>query len=115
MTLRLASGRILMVKHGALQGDNPIPNRTHLTAYLSDDDGVSWRGGLLLEERGCSYPDGFQADDGRIYVVYDQGRGAGQILMAVFTEEDVAAGKPVSDRCRLQVPVKQTAAQLMKK
>ena len=115
MTLRLASGRILMVKHGGLQGDNPIPNRTHLTAYLSDDDGVSWRGGLLLEERGCSYPDGFQVDDGRIYLVYDQGRGAGQILMAVFTEEDVAAGKPVSDRCRLQVPVKQTAALLMRK
>jgi len=115
MTLRLASGRILMVKHGALEGKNPIPKRTHLTAYLSDDDGASWRGGLLLEERGCSYPDGFQADDGRIYVVYDQGRGAGQILMAVFTEEDVAAGKTVSDRCRLQVPVKQTAAQLMKK
>jgi hypothetical protein len=120
MTLRLASGRILMVKHGALHGDNPIngvggPNRTHLTAYLSDDDGVSWRGGLLLEERGCSYPDGVQADDGRIYVVYDQGRGAGQILMAVFTEEDVVAGKPVSDRCRLKVPVKQTAAQLMRK
>ena len=113
--LRLASGRILMVKHGALHGDNPIPNRTHLTAYLSDDDGVSWRGGLLLEERTCSYPDGVQADDGRIYVVYDQVREAGQILMAVFTEEDVAAGKPVSDRCRLQVTVKQTAAQLMKK
>lgn len=115
MTLRLASGRILMVKHGALQGDNPIPKRTHLTAYLSDDDGVSWRGGLLLEERGCSYPDGFQAKDGKFYVVYDQGRAAGQILMAVFTEEDVAAGKPVSGRCRLQVPVAQTAAQLIKK
>jgi len=27
----------------------------------------------------------------------------------------MAAGKPASDRCRLQVPVKQTAAQLMKK
>ena len=67
MTLRLASGRILMVKHGPLHGDNPIPNRTHLTAYLSDDDGVSWRGGLLLEERGCRLPDGFQVDDGRIY------------------------------------------------
>jgi hypothetical protein len=68
-----------------------------------------------LEERDRSYPDGFQADDGRIYVVCDQGRGAGQILMVVFTEEDVAAGKPFSVRCRLQVTVKQPAAQLMKK
>ena len=106
---------LLLASPAALQGDNPIPKRTHLTVYLSDDDGVSWRGGLLLEERGCSYPDGFQVDDGRIYVVYDQGRGAGQILMAVFTEEDVAAGKTVSGRCRLQVTVKETAAQLMKK
>jgi hypothetical protein len=110
LTLRLASGRILMVKHGPLTGERI--GRTHLTAYLSDDDGVSWRGGLLLEERDCSYPDGVQAEDGRIYVVYDQGRAGGQILMAVFTEEDVAAGQPVSDCCRLKAPVKQTAAQL---
>jgi len=113
LTLRLASGRILMVKHGALHGKRP--NRTHLTAYLSDDDGTSWSGGLLLDPLICSYPDGFQADDGRIYVLYDQSRDAGQILMAVFDEEDVAAGKPVSGRCRLRVPVKQAAAHLMKK
>jgi len=70
---------------------------------------------LLLEERICSYPDGVQSKDGNIYVVYDQGRPGGQILMAVFTEEDVAAGKPISGACRLQVPVKQTGAQLLKK
>ncbi len=120
LTKRLASGRLLMVRHNTLQGEaaksfKPYTMRTHLTAYLSDDDGVSWRGGLLLEERWGTYPDGVQAVDGRIYVVYDQDRGAGQLLMAVFTEEDVAAGKPVSGRCRLKVPVKQTAAQLIKK
>jgi hypothetical protein len=96
LTLRLASGRILMVKHGALHGERP--GRTHLTAYLSDDDGASWRGGLLLEERPCSYPDGCQADDGNIYVVYDQGRAGGQILLSVFSEEDVAAGDPEHPR-----------------
>ena len=120
LTTRLASGRILMVRHNTLHGEGaksfkPYTMRTHLTAYLSDDDGVSWRGGLLLDERICSYPDGVQSKDGNIYVVYDQVRPGGQILMAVFTEEDVAAGKPVSGRCRLQVPVAQTAAQLLKK
>lgn len=69
----------------------------------------------MLEERGCSYPDGLQAEGGRIYQVYDQGSEAVQIPLAVFTEEDVAAGKPVSGHCRLQVPVTQTASQFMKK
>jgi hypothetical protein len=46
-----------MVRH------NPptIAIRSHLTAYLSDDDGRSWHGGLLLDERnGVSYPDGVE-------------------------------------------------------
>lgn len=68
---RLKSGRLLMVKH------NPpsIRFRSHLTAYLSDDDGKSWSGGLLLDERnGVSYPDGVEADNGKINVIYDRGR-----------------------------------------
>ncbi len=37
-------------------------NRSHLTAWLSEDDGKTWRGGLMLDERATvSYPDGFQA------------------------------------------------------
>jgi uncharacterized protein (TIGR02145 family) len=102
---RLSSGNLLLVKHG------PIDRGSHrelLKAYLSKDDGETWEGGLMLDERyHLSYPDGIQAPDGSIYVVYDHGRYPGthrEILMAVFTEEDVLAGKP-SENTRLKVLV----------
>ncbi len=100
---RLKSGRLLMVRH------NPpsIRFRSHLTAYLSDDDGKSWSGGLLLDERErVSYPDGVEADNGKIYVIYDRGRNTErEILMATFTEEDVKQGKCVTGRCELKMLV----------
>jgi len=100
---RLASGKLLLVKH-APPGNH---GRSHLTAYLSSDDGNTWRGGLLLDERsGVSYPDGVQAPDGRIYIVYDYSRrDAKEILMAVFREEDVLAQKTVDEHTRLRVLV----------
>lgn len=103
---RLASGNLLLVKHGPLHTKT---GRSHLTAYLSKDDGRSWEGGLLLDERkGVSYPDGQQAADGLIRVIYDYDRtGARQILFAAFREEDAAAGKPVSDAVRLRQVVSQ--------
>jgi predicted neuraminidase len=103
---RLASGKALLVKHS--NPDQPLA-RSHLTAYLSDDDGATWTGGLTLDERtGVSYPDGFQAPDGRIFIQYDYKREGGEILLAVFTEEDVAAGRPVSGETRLAHPVLRT-------
>ncbi len=102
---RLASGRLLLVKHNPPEG---VP-RSHLTAYLSDDDGMTWHGGLLLDERdGVSYPDGAQAPDGTIYVVYDYHRHEEkQILTATITEEDIAQGACASDRARLRALVNQ--------
>lgn len=90
---RLASGRLLMVRHGPI--DKVLPRRSHLTAFLSDDDGQTWTGGLVLDERSMiSYPDGFQDPDGVITIVYDNNRyGQAEILMARFREEDVLAGK----------------------
>ena len=103
---RLKSGRLLMVKHGGLE--EPVKARSHLTAYISKDDGKSWSGGLLLDERvGVSYPDGFQASDGRIFITYDFKRISGEILLAVFSEEDVLAAEPSSET-QLKISVKQT-------
>jgi predicted neuraminidase len=95
---RLASGRLLLVNHYKFRG------RSHLTAQCSANDGKTWNEGLLLDERGnVSYPDGVQADDGTIWIVYDRDRqGAAEILMATFREEDVVAGKDVSGRVRLR-------------
>lgn len=98
---RLSSGNLLLVKHG------PIDKRTgrsHLTAFVSKDDGQTWTGGLLLDDRnGVSYPDGQQTDDGLIRVIYDYSRtGARHILMATFRDNDAAAGEPVSGNVRLR-------------
>ncbi|QDT91705.1 sialidase family protein [Gimesia algae] len=102
---RLKSGNLLMVRH------NPADkkSRRDLTAFLSKDDGKTWQGGLLLDERpGVSYPDGVQSDDGTIYIIYDFARTRDKkILMATFTEEDVLAGKPVSGQARLRILVNQ--------
>jgi predicted neuraminidase len=95
---RLASGNLLLVNHHNFTG------RSHLTAQLSTDDGATWNDGLLLDERGgVSYPDGVQDKEGLIWITYDRDRGgAGDILLAKFNEEDVAAGKNVSGAVSLK-------------
>lgn len=97
---RLASGNLLLVKHGPLETRT---SRSHLTAYLSKDDGRTWAGGLMLDERlGVSYPDGQQTPEGLIRIIYDYNRVSDRnILMAVFEEQDVEAGRPVGSRVRL--------------
>lgn len=99
---RLNSGNLLLVKHGPIEEQT---GRSHLTAFVSKDDGKSWEGGFLLDERGgVSYPDGQQTADGTIYITYDYSRtGQKKIYMATFTEEDALAGKAVSDKVRLEV------------
>ncbi|MFA7003668.1 MAG: sialidase family protein, partial [Verrucomicrobiia bacterium] len=98
---RLASGRILLVKNGP--PTERLTKRSHMSAYLSDDEGKTWKGGLLLDERSSvSYPDGFQAPDGLIHILYDWNRHSdAEILLAKFREEDVLAGKIVSKDAKL--------------
>ncbi len=100
---RLASGRILLVKHGLTI--DTCQGRSQLTAWLSEDEGTTWKGGLMLDERtGVSYPDGLQAPDGTIYISYDRNRATdGEILMARFSEEDVLAGSLVSPKAKLKM------------
>ncbi len=70
---RLRSGRILLVKNGSPA--ERLPQRSHMSAWVSEDEGGTWKGGLLLDERSAvSYPDGFEAPDGFIYILYDQKR-----------------------------------------
>ena len=95
---RLASGNLLLVNHHKFTG------RSHLTAQLSTDDGATWNDGLLLDERSnVSYPDGVQDKNGLIWITYDRDRnGTGDILLAKFQEEDVAAGKNISGAVSLK-------------
>lgn len=99
---RLASGRLLLVKHG--DRVDAHEGRVKLSAWLSDDDGATWRGGLVLDDRkGVSYPDGLQAPDGTIYISYDRNRATdGEVLLARFSEEDVLAGRLVTPNSALK-------------
>ncbi len=98
---RLNSGNLLLVKHGPIDART---SRSHLTAYISKDDGRTWSGGLLLDERlGVSYPDGQQTPDGLIRIIYDYNRVSDRnILMATFREEDAFAGKVTSGSVKLR-------------
>ena len=102
---RLASGSLLLIKNG----DKPDANqgRCNLTAYVSDDEGKTWKGGLLLDARpSATYPDFALASDGTIYAVWDYDRcGDREILFGRFTEADVRAGRPVSPQTKIGVTV----------
>lgn len=105
---RLQSGNLLLVKHGPV-GEKT--GRSHLTAYVSTNDGVDWIGGLLLDERnGVSYPDGQQTVDGQIHIIYDYSRtGDRKILLASFSESDVITGAVDSETVRLRTLVSQAS------
>ncbi|MDO4575593.1 MAG: sialidase family protein [Planctomycetia bacterium] len=99
---RLQSGNLILVKNGPIDQD---VGRTRMMAFLSKDDGKTWEGGLLLDERGgVSYPDGDQTPDGTIYIVYDFDRyGAKEIYVSRITEADILAGKLVSPKSQLRI------------
>lgn len=95
---RLKSGRLLCLNNSDAE------KRINLTAHLSDDNGMTWSKGLLIDERSeVSYPDAVETEDGTIYMIYDRERGshkksweanracAKEFLMARFTEADVLA------------------------
>jgi sialidase-1 len=107
---RLASGKLLLVKHG--DKVDAHEGRVQLSAWLSDDDGKTWRGGLVLDERkGISYPDGFQAPDGTIYISYDRNRATdGEILLARFTEADVLAKQLTGPKSKLKLLISRPLA-----
>lgn len=107
---RLSTGDLLMVNHvnpTNAMSDQPWKRRDNLMAMLSKDEGRTWIGGLMLDARAqVSYPDAFEAPDGRIFVIYDRERyAAKEILMAVFRPEDVEEGMLVSPDAQLRMIV----------
>lgn len=97
---RLRSGRLMMINHHEFTG------RSHLTAMLSEDDGMSWPHKLLLDERhDVSYPDAVESPDGRIHIIYDRCRvGHGEILLQTLTENEIIENRsPGHEAGRLKV------------
>lgn len=107
---RLQSGKLLLVKNGPV--DVRLPRRSNLCAYLSSDDGETWSKPLLLDDRfQVSYPDGFQAPDGTIHILYDWNRHTdAEILLAKFREEDITAGKFASPGAKAKILVNKAFA-----
>ena len=87
--------------------DNGGQSLAPLQMMAEPDDGETWNDGLLLDERDdISYPDGVEAPDGRIRIIYDRDRNHdGDILMATFREEDVAVGGNESRSVNLRIPL----------
>ena len=98
---RLKSGNLLLVNHHEFQG------RNNLKAMLSRDDGKTWEGYLLLDERNdVSYPDMTEDEDGNLFIAYDYNRTKEkELYLAVVTEEDILAGKIVKETSRLKILV----------
>ncbi len=97
---RLKSGNLLLV------ANDHKKSRNNMTAFLSEDDGATWKYKFAIDERSqVSYPDSTQSDDGFIYVIYDRGRymkDMQEILFAKITEEDIKAGKLVNEKSSLK-------------
>ncbi len=106
---RLRSGRILLINH------YNFTKRNNLSAFLSEDDGVTFPYRLMLDERSSvSYPDAIETDDGYINITYDRERGcfkpsleeayssAREILTARITEDDIISGKLTSKESYLK-------------
>jgi len=83
---RLMSGRLLLI-------NSPEPDaRRGLIASLSDPaDEMTFVGRLTLDDREpVSYPDAVQGSDGRVFAVHDwDRRGAGEIRLSVFSEDEI--------------------------
>ncbi|MBQ1456188.1 MAG: exo-alpha-sialidase [Thermoguttaceae bacterium] len=107
---RLNSGRLILVKNGPIDSD---VGRTRMMAFLSDDDGATWSDGLVIDERtNVSYPDGNQTEDGTIFLTYDHDRyGQREIMAARITEEDILAGKIVTEGSKLKIRVNQATGE----
>ena len=77
--------------------------RHKMTVYLSDDDGATFKYKRRVGNPAhlTSYPD-VDFYDGKIYLTYDHERtGAKEILLSVFTEEDIIKGGAESIPARI--------------
>jgi hypothetical protein len=104
---RAANGRLWATWYGGGTGED---RHNYIMLVTSGDKGKTWsKLKLVIDERnGVSYPDAVESPQGIIYLIYDFHRTSDkQILMAVFTEADVLAGRWASSVARQRVVVNQ--------
>lgn len=97
---RLKSGRVLLVNHQKAGSDGsretvPFQERSHLAAWLSEDEGITWSAPFLLDERAdLSYPDVAQDEEGNLFIIYDYARyKAKQLILTKISEEEIWNGR----------------------
>jgi len=85
----LGNGKYLLVTN-----NNP-KERSHMTAFLSEDECMTWTPKLLLDEKcSVSYPGGCVDENDRVYVAYDYNRyNDEEVFFATFTTEELTQGK----------------------
>ena len=104
---RLPSGRLLLVKNGRLD-ESLYVFPDGLYAYLSDDDGQTWYGGLVLDYRPFSQePRVAVSPGGRIAVLFSNNfRASAQVCIAMTTEKEIdSASGFFTKRARIVQPV----------
>lgn len=84
---KLQSGRLLLIAN-----NNTI--RRDLKAFLSDDDGKTWKYSLMIDTRyWTTYPDAVEDQYGVLKVVYDfERKPKGTIYYLTFSENDILTG-----------------------
>lgn len=94
---KFPSGNFFLIHHYQFE------KRDHMSVLLSHDEGRSYDHVLLLDERfPVAYPVVF-LDGDKVYAVYDRARyGYKEIHMAVFREENVLAGRCVTEGAGLK-------------
>lgn len=99
---RLASGRLLLIYHDGPAHPGKAESsyrREMLTAFLSEDQGRTWKRKLLLDPRNrVSYPDATEGPPGRIHITWDYSRyntGCKEVLALSISEDDILANRPL--------------------
>lgn len=90
---KLPSGRVLLINN------DHSSQREVMTAYLSEDDGFTWKYKNCINfSDHTTYPDA-QVYNGTIYLIYDHERtGAKEIILCKFTEEDIINNNPIKEQ-----------------
>ncbi len=89
---RLADGKLLMVRNGRM--DQTVYSLGEgIYAYLSEDDGATWYGGICIDSRmEAATPEVAQTPDGRIHVIYScDPLRKGEVMLATLTDAEIDA------------------------
>ena len=90
---KLPSGRVLLINN------DHSSKREVMTAYLSEDDGITWKYKNCINFGDhTTYPDA-EYYNGTIYVIYDHNRTVDkEIILCKFTEDDIINNNPIKEQ-----------------